>query len=296
MAIETRSSSVAASLSSQFSAVSEQLLAGVVLVNSGHGSGSGTIWRRDGLIVTNHHVVRDETASVTLSTGERFSAAVEMRDLDHDLAALRIDATDLPALPAGDSIHTHAGQWVLAAGNPMGMRGVVTGGIITGVGQVAGPERTWLDDLIQADVLLAPGNSGGPLADAQGRVLGINAMIAASGIALAVPTHIVERFLEPAESHRTYLGINGTEVRVQVNGTTRGAIVLLSVEAWGPAERAGLFQGDVLLSLNGTDVRSTEELQRVLWTHGGHAPLEIVALREGETRHFIVAPVVRVAA
>ncbi len=296
MAIETRSSSVATSLSSQFSAVSERLLAGVVLVNSGHGSGSGTIWRRDGLIVTNHHVVRDETASVTLSTGERFSAEVEMRDHNHDLAALRIDATDLPALPPGDSIHTHAGQWVLAAGNPMGMRGVVTVGIITGVGQVPGPERTWLDNLIQADVLLAPGNSGGPLADAQGRVLGINAMIAASGIALAVPTHIVERFLEPAESDRTYLGITGTEVHVRINGTTRSAIVLLSVEEWGPAERAGLFQGDVLLSLNGTDVRSTEELQRVLWTHGGHASLEIVALRQSATRHFTVAPAVRAAA
>jgi len=266
------------------------------MVRSGHGSGSGTIWRRDGLIVTNHHVVRDETAIVTLATGEQLSAAVESRDPDHDLTALRVDATDLPALPPGDSIHTHAGQWVLAAGNPMGMRGVVTGGIITGVGQVAGPDRTWLDDLIQADVLLAPGNSGGPLADAHGQVLGINAMVAASGIALAVPTHVVERFLEPAESQRTYLGITGTEVEVLVSSAVRSGIVLLTVEEWSPAGRAGLFQGDVLLSLDGSDVRSTEELRRVLWTQGEHAALELLALRSGEIRHFTVAPAVRAAA
>ncbi|MDP9380382.1 MAG: trypsin-like peptidase domain-containing protein [Chloroflexota bacterium] len=296
MTTETTSFGVASTLSTEAADVADRLLEGVVLVNSRQGSGSGTIWQPDGLIITNNHVVRGDEASVSLRSGERLDARVVDRDPDHDLASLRVSATDLPALQPGDSRRTHVGQWVLAAGNPMGMRGVVTAGIITGVGQVAGPDRTWLDDMIQADVMLAPGNSGGPLTDAMGQVLGINSMVASSGLALAIPAHVVERFLAPGGIGQSYLGISGTEVTVQVNGRQRQGVLLIAVESWSPAERAGLLQGDILLSLDGEEIRSAEQLRRVISSRSPEQPAEIRVLRAGEPRAFTVVPALRAAA
>jgi serine protease Do len=295
MIAEAPGETLSSSVSTETVGVAERLLRSVVLVNSNHGSGSGTIWRPDGLIVTNNHVVRGDGASVVLSSGECLPARLLARDPDHDLATLKVEAAGLPAVEAGDSTRTHVGQWVLAAGNPMGMRGVVTAGIITGVSQVAGPDRTWLDDMIQADLALAPGNSGGPLTDGRGRVLGINSMVAAGGLALAIPTHVVEQFLSPA-SGRSYLGIGGVDIQVRAGGQPRGAVLLVTVEDHSPASRAGLVQGDVLLALDGADVRSGEELRRVLRARNPEQPAEIQVLRAGEPRRFTAMPALRAAA
>lgn len=149
------------------------------------GGGSGVIWNSDGLIVTNAHVARGPRAQVTLSDGRTFQAEVVRRDSRRDLAALRIDMRGLPAADSGDSGRLRAGHMVAALGNPFGVTGALSIGIVH-----ATDEANW----IQADVRLAPGNSGGMLADASGRVIGINTMIV-GGIALAVPSNAVESFL-----------------------------------------------------------------------------------------------------
>jgi serine protease Do len=157
--------------------------------NTGHGS--GIVWRADGVIVTNAHVARERQATVVLLNGRRFEGHLITWDPGRDLAALQIDADGLPAADVGDSDALRAGQLVLAVGNPMGCPGALTAGIIHATGANARPGAgRW----VQAAMRLAPGNSGGPLADVRGRVIGINAMIV-SGLALAVPSNAVARWL-----------------------------------------------------------------------------------------------------
>jgi serine protease Do len=153
------------------------------------GVGSGVLWSSDGLIVTNAHVVRGRV-NVVLPGGRAVQARLLARDPERDLAALAIDAHALAAAEIGDSDSLRVGQLVVAVGNPLGLAGAVTAGLIHAIG----PRRSAGASLIQADLRLAPGNSGGPLADARGRVIGINAMIA-GGLALAVPSSLVARFV-----------------------------------------------------------------------------------------------------
>jgi serine protease Do len=153
------------------------------------GVGSGVLWSSDGLIVTNAHVVRGRV-SVVLPGGRAVQAQLLARDPERDLAALAIDAHALSPAEIGDSDSLRVGQLVVAVGNPLGLAGAVTAGLIHAIA----PRRPAGPSLIQADLRLAPGNSGGPLADARGRVIGINAMIA-GGLALAVPSSLVARFL-----------------------------------------------------------------------------------------------------
>ena len=153
------------------------------------GVGSGVLWSCDGLIVTNAHVVRGRV-SVVLPGGRAVQARLLARDPERDLAALAIDAHALAPAEIGDSDSLRVGELVVAVGNPLGLAGAVTAGLIHAIG----PRRPAGPSLIQADLRLAPGNSGGPLADARGRVIGINSMIA-GGLALAVPSSLVARFM-----------------------------------------------------------------------------------------------------
>ena len=182
----------AARLDDAFAAVGEKLRRSTVQVFDGRrGAGSGVIWRADGWIVTNAHVARGGTARVRLDDGRTLEAEVMARAAERDLAALYVQAHDLPAAEIGASTAVRVGEIVLAAGSPFGVRGAVSAGVLHGVGSVprVGNQR-WL----QADLELAPGNSGGPLADASGRVIGINSMIA-MGLGLAIPSQDVEQFL-----------------------------------------------------------------------------------------------------
>ena len=293
MAIAIDSPRVTSEVSADTANVAEELLNTVVLVRSGRGSGSGVIWDSDGLIVTNNHVVHGENAGVVLRDGTRLAAHVVARDPGHDLAALRVEAHGLPAARIGDSTRVHVGQIVLAVGNPLGMQGVVTAGILTGAGQVTGEGRTRMDDLIQADVALAPGNSGGPLADAEGKVLGINSMIASSGIALAIPAQVVQRFLSPHRTTEAYLGIKGMAVQPRVAGNQRIGLLLTVVEDGSPAERAGLLQGDIVLGFDGRDVETEDEFQSRLFNLRSGEPVQLAVLRGGEPREFTVVPTAR---
>ena len=158
------------------------------------GMGSGVIWASDGLIVTNAHVAQDRRVGVVLPDGGSLEARLLAWDPERDLAALAIDAQGLPAADVGDSAALRVGELVVAVGNPLGLAGAVTAGVIHAIG----PRRSVDPSFIQADLRLAPGNSGGPLANAHGHVIGINARVA-GGLALAVPSSLVARFLAPLQ-------------------------------------------------------------------------------------------------
>jgi serine protease Do len=196
--------------------------------------GSGIVWSPEGLILTNAHVVRSSQPDVQLWDGRRLRARVLARDLRRDLATLRIEAADLPAAAPGDSHAVRPGQLVLAVGNPMGFAGALSTGVVHSVGRMAGMgNQTW----IRAGVRLAPGNSGGPLADVEGRVIGINTAVA-GGLGLAVPSHLALEFLRrgPAPS----LGVALRPVDL--------GLLLIEVNTGGAAAHAGLRQGDILLT------------------------------------------------
>lgn len=182
-------------------ALVEGLQRSVVEVRTpGAGHGAGTIWQSDGLVVTNHHVVPRDWAEVVLADGRRLTATVVARDERNDLALLELAADGLPAVAVGDSGRLRVGELVVAVGHPFGVRGAATIGVVS-TAMLPRPVSLPVRELIRADVLLGPGNSGGPLADARGRVVGINAMVV-GGMALAVPDHLVERLVTARAARR----------------------------------------------------------------------------------------------
>jgi len=206
-----------------FGEIAEKLRRSTVLVLPGErGNGSGVIWSADGVIITNAHVARASQMRIHLWDGREFDAALVSRDTRRDLAELRISATNLPAVTAADSAQVRPGELAIAIGNPLGFVGALTTGVIHAVGPLVGPlggslrgfgSQPW----VQADVRLAPGNSGGPLADASGRLIGINTMVAGR-LALAVPSNAVTDFLasDPIDA---WLGVSVAPVRVPRPGS-----------------------------------------------------------------------------
>jgi serine protease Do len=265
-----------------FGEIAEQLRRSTVLVFAGErGNGSGVIWSADGSIVTNAHVARASQMRVQLWDGREFDAALISRDTRHDLAELRISATNLPAATAADSSQVRPGELAIAIGNPLGFVGALTTGVIQAVGPFRrfGPE-TW----VQADVRLAPGNSGGPLADARGRVIGINTMVAGR-LALAVPSNAVTSFLA-ADPIDAWLGVTVAPVRVPRPGSRAKAfgLVLLEVEPDSPAANASLMPGDILL---GTDEKSFASLDDLAAALQGSGPrLVRLAFLRGNYERF----------
>src|SRR6202790_4408042 len=265
-----------------FGEIAEQLRRTTVLVLSGkRGNGSGVIWSADGVIVTNAHVARASQMRVQLWDGREFDAALVSRDTRRDLAELRVKATNLPAAAVADSSQVRPGELAIAIGNPLGFVGALTTGVIHAVGPLRGlGSQSW----VQADVRLAPGNSGGPLADARGRVVGINTMVAGS-LALAVPSNAVTNFLasDPIDAG---LGVSVAPVRVPRPGTRAKAfgLVLLEVEPDSPAANASLLPGDILL---GTDEKSFASLDDLSSALQGSGPrLLRLAFLRGDYERF----------
>jgi len=239
-----------------FGEIAEQLRRSTVLIHSGgRGSGSGVIWSSDGLIVTNAHVVHGSNVRVQLWDGREFNGSLTARDPQRDLATLRIGAGSLPAASPADSSQLRPGELAIAIGNPMGFVGALTTGVIHAIGPLRGlGSQTW----VQASVRLAPGNSGGPLADARGHVIGVNTMVAGR-LALAIPSNAVRDFLAGGP-RSAWLGVAVHPVRLpRANGRAFG-LVLLEVEPGSPAAQASLMAGDILLGTEGKRFQSIDDL------------------------------------
>jgi serine protease Do len=248
-----------AQFTEEFAILAENLRRSTVQVRGGRdGVGSGVIWSSDGVIITNAHVIRGSNATIELSDQQILDAIVIARNDQRDLVALKIDATDLPAAPIGDADRLRVGELVFAVGNPFGLTGAVTTGIIHNGGSNSFSRRNW----IQADVPLAPGNSGGPLANVQGQVIGINTMIV-NGMGFAVPSHVVQQFLQNRE-HRPYLGVTLQFVRVPMQGRRSFGFLITGVEAGSPAATARLQMGDVLVGVRGRIFQHPNELFYIL--------------------------------
>ena len=268
----------------------------VQIYSCGAGAGSGVIWRSDGLIVTNAHVVPGASAIVELADGRRFEAQVTQRDdqprrhrsFRRDLAALRIAATDLPAVAVRyvnlgtESDELRVGDLVFAVGYPLGQVGALTMGIVH-----SASSQPW----IQADIRLAPGNSGGPLADAQGRVVGINTMII-NGVAFAISSDVIESFLQ---GKRPHLGVTLQPVLVPLSSQRQFGLLVLSVATNSPA--AGVLQiGDLLIGVEGWPLRDANDLMQTVGTkrsgeairldllRGGNRLTQTIVLGEGEVQ------------
>jgi serine protease Do len=221
-----------------------------------YGGGSGIIWRDDGLIVTNSHVVPGNSAEVRLADRRVFNATVVKRDRWRDLVELRAEVANLPSAAIGDSGNLRVGELVVAIGNPLGQVGALATGIVHATRR----------RLIEADLRLAPGNSGGLLANASGEVIGVNCMIA-RGLALAVPAREVERFLvrrKDEPDHQT-LGVMLRPVRVKLDEGPSLGLLVIEVQGGSLAERAGIMIGDVLVSALGQPFRAFDDLPRALF-------------------------------
>jgi S1-C subfamily serine protease len=269
------------------------------------GTGSGVIVSPDGLVLTNSHVVGGAARiRATTAEGQSLTAQVVGDDPDSDLALVRInESLTLPFAPLGDSRRLKRGQLVIAIGNPLGFESTVTAGVVSALGRsLRASTGRLIDDLIQTDAALNPGNSGGPLVSSHGEVVGINTAIisGAQGICFAIAANTAKFVLGELVRHgrvrRGYIGISAAQTRLprrlrhEAEVTQDSAVVVAGVEPSSPADRAGLIAGDVLLSVGGQPVTGADDLIRLLTgdTIGRSVDLEV--LREGVRRRLALTP------
>lgn len=281
-------------LDAELAALAERVRAGVVRITNGRGAGSGTIWHEDGLIVTNYHVVPGERARVALADGREFPGTIVANLPERDLAVIRIAATGLPALPVGDSTTLRVGELVMAVGHPLGVPGAATLGIYSGTGPIEGHERAGrhFREAILADIELRPGNSGGPLVNARGETIGINAMVLGPRTALAVPSATVVRLI--GGRARRVLGVRVEPIAMpralagRLGIAQETALILVDVAADSPAERAGLLPGDIVLAVDGHTIEEPGDLAWGLSEAPDGAPIAIDIVRGGASREVVV--------
>jgi serine protease Do len=245
--------------------------------SGGRGIGAGVIWDPDGLVITNHHVVAGGRRNVTvaLHDGRTFDAEVVKSSGSLDLALLRLsgEATNLPAAPVGDSDALRVGELVYAIGHPWGSVGAVSAGIVGGVGELHGRGR---GSYVRSDVTLAPGNSGGPLLNARGEVVAINAMVFGR-MALSIPTNAAGAWAAAERRPRLGIGVLPVEVPASLHREAGASgLVIAAVEADGVADRAGLLVGDVLLAIADELLDGTEILLEALARAGDTVDLRIM--------------------
>jgi serine protease Do len=248
--------------------------------SSGQGIGAGVIWPGDGLVLTNHHVIsgrrRRVNIKVDLHDGRTFDADIVKSDRSPDLALLRLegDYGDLPAAPVGDSDTLRVGELVYAIGHPWGSVGAVSAGIVGGMGELRGPDRGSPARYVRSDVALAPGNSGGPLLNARGEVVAINAMMFGL-MALSIPSNAAEAWVAGERRRRLGIGVLPVELPafLRREASTAG-LVIAGVETGGAADRAGLLVGDVLLAIAGKPLGEAETLLETVAQAG-----DVVSLR-----------------
>jgi serine protease Do len=261
------------------------------------GAGSGFIIEPSGIIVTNAHVIGDAAnVLVGLHDGSEYPATIIGVDELTDIALLKIEAQrPLSAVSLGHSRQMRVGQWVLAAGNPFGLGGSVTSGIISAIGRDIrlGP----YDDFIQTDAPINPGNSGGPLFNMAGEVIGITTLIfspsgASAGIGFAVPSDlarpVIEQLLRGGRVERGWLGVSVGDVEAQPGRPPRGGAQVLGVERGSPAARSGLRQGDVITAVDGARISNNRELVRGISAIPPGQNARLSLMREGRVMEITV--------
>ncbi len=269
------------------------------------GAGSGVLIAPDGYVLTNSHVVRGAAQlHVTLTDGRSFGATPVGEDPATDLALIRVDAWGLPYARLGDSATLRVGQLVIAIGNPFGFQSTVSAGVVSALGRsLRSTTGRLIENIIQTDAALNPGNSGGPLVDSHGRVVGINTAIIpmAQGISFAIPVNtakwVLAQLLTEGRVRRPYLGLVGQArpldrrlARLH-NLDNAYAVEIVSLEPRAPASAAGLREGDLIVAVNDDPITSVDDLHRFLaaWPIG--APMRISVVRGVECVEVAVTPV-----
>jgi S1-C subfamily serine protease len=262
------------------------------------GTGSGVVIAPDGYVVTNSHVVNGaDSIEVSLPGGSSFSAQLVGQDPATDLALLRVTGSGLPAAPLGDSDKLRVGQLAIAIGNPLGFQNTVTAGVISAMGRsLRSLSGRLIENVIQTDAALNPGNSGGPLVNSRGSVVGINTAIIqyAQGICFAIPVNtvrwVVSQILREGKITRGYLGIAGQTIPLAVrlvryfNLEHNTGVQVINVAPKSPAHAAGLQEGDVIISIDGRQISSVDDIHRMLTKDAIGKAMQLVLLRDWTTK------------
>ena len=285
--------------------VAESVLPSVAAVSvrtsRGAGAGSASVISGDGHLLTSAHVVAGaEHVEVAFGDGTELSARVVGRDPLSDLAVLRADGSTPAPVPWGDASTLRVGQLVVALGNPLGLAGSVTAGVVSGLGRSLPTQAgRVVDEVIQTDAALNPGNSGGVLADSAGRMVGVNTAVAGVGVGLAVPINtttreIIDALIRTGRVRRAWLGVAGAKVRlrpeISAKVGSRVGMQVASVVPGSPAERAGARQGDIVISLDRSPVTSATDVQRRMVEHAIGRRMEMTLWRNGALVDIVIEP------
>jgi S1-C subfamily serine protease len=271
------------------------------------GSGSGVIFTSDGLLVTNSHVIHGaSTVMAALMDGRTLPAYPVGEDPDTDLAVLQLHGDGLAYVPFGDSAKMRVGQLVVAIGNPFGFECTVTAGVVSALGRsLRSYAGRLIDDVVQTDAALNPGNSGGPLVTSRGEIIGINTAIipAAQGLCFAIASNtarfVVGELIRHGKVRRSYIGVGGQTMALSRRVArfhqlaTETGIRVMTVEADSPARRAGLMEGDVIVALDGTATPGIDSLHGLLTAERIGTSAELTVLRRTEKHLLKITPTAR---
>ncbi|WP_395404681.1 S1C family serine protease [Arthrobacter sp. UC242_113] len=268
------------------------------------GAGSAVLFTEDGYLLTNAHVVAGtQKGRAVFADGSGTDLEVVGADPLSDLAVVRGRAPHVAPAEFGDAESLQVGQLVIAVGNPLGLSGSVTAGVVSGLGRAipvwAGRNRRVIEDVIQTDAALNAGSSGGALADSRSRIVGINTAVAGAGLGLAVPINrtsrrIISALLSDGRVRRAYLGVVSTPIRLGASEVVRTGqregLRVVEVLSGSPAEQAGLKTGDVLLRVGSRAVSNAESLQKLLFAEAIGVPMNIAVLRDGHLTDVAAVP------
>jgi S1-C subfamily serine protease len=270
----------------------------------GGGSGSGFIFTPDGFILTNSHVVHGASQiHAALPDGRRLSAELVGDDPETDLAVVRIDGPNLPHVVLGDSSALQVGQLVIAIGNPYGFQYTVTAGVVSATGRsFRAQSGRLIDNMIQTDTALNPGNSGGPLVNSRGEVIGVNTavILPAQGLCFAIPSNtasfVAAQLLKSGRVRRSYIGLGGQDVPLHRrlvrfhNLENETAVLVSHIEPNGPAQAAGVRENDLIVGFDGVGIGRVDDLHRLLTdARAGHAA-KLEVLRGTEKLALTITP------
>lgn len=294
--------------STTVSRVAEAVSPAVVKIDARKGergdSGSGFVFTANGYILTNSHVVHGASAlEVVLHDGRRFQAELVGDDPATDLAVVRVQADGLPVLQLGESKSLRPGQVAIAIGNPYGFSYSVTAGVVSALGRSLRSESGRLmDGIIQTDAALNPGNSGGPLVDSNGRVIGVNSavILPAQGLCFAIPIDtakfVAGRLIEHGRIRRGFLGLGGQNVAVprglarRLGVEAEAGVLVIAVEPDGPAAAGGVEEGDLVIGYEGSPVTTVDDLHRALTEEKIGRTARLTVVRERGAEDLVVTP------